>query len=158
MNNNKRSRGWCFTLNNYTEEDFVKFTKGEHINTLERWIVGKEIGESGTKHLQGYYYFKNARTLKKMKEVDGKAHWEAAKGSPKQNMDYCSKDGEYLSHNMNEEINIRKKTISDEFEEGTFRFAEEKRIFREEFAEEWKRAQEYIDHEYESEEEFDYGE
>lgn len=123
MNNNKRSRGWCFTLNNYTEEEFKKMSDGDHMKTLEKWIVGKEIGESGTKHLQGYYYFKNARTLKKMKEIDERAHWETAKGSPKQNLDYCSKDGEYVMHNMGIEEPKRKiySCIEEEMEHTLFR-------------------------------------
>jgi len=116
MENNKRSRGWCFTLNNYTEEEFKKMSDGDHIKNLEKWIIGKEVGESGTKHLQGYYYFKNARALKKMKEIDARAHWETAKGSPKQNLDYCSKDGDYISHNMGIEIPKRKIYESIEHE------------------------------------------
>lgn len=86
-----RSRAWCFTLNNYTEEDVITF----HDLECEYIIVGKEMGESGTPHLQGYVYFANARSFASMKKLNGKTHFEKAKGSPMDNYKYCSKEGNF---------------------------------------------------------------
>ena len=48
----------------------------------------------GTPHIQGYIYFENAQTFNRMKILLGeRAHIEKANGSPKQNYDYCSKEG-----------------------------------------------------------------
>lgn len=86
-----RSRAWCFTLNNYSEEDVSVF----HNLECEYIIVGKEVGESGTPHLQGYVYFANARSFASMKKLNSRCHFEKAKGSPMDNYKYCSKEGNF---------------------------------------------------------------
>lgn len=84
------ARRWCFTLNNYSEED---------ITALEQWaakrflIIGREVGESGTPHLQGYVELQHPLKLTTLKNVSPKAHWERAAGDQKSNIAYCSKDG-----------------------------------------------------------------
>lgn len=60
------------------------------------FVCGQEVGESGTPHLQGYVYLKNARTFAQMKAKWGSCHWEKAKGNPKQNRTYCTKDDHYV--------------------------------------------------------------
>lgn len=90
----KRTRGWCFTLNNYTEEEYEKLKTFGHTNT-DKFVIGKEVGKSGTPHLQGYMYFKNAQRFERMKQLCANAHWERSKGSAEQNLKYCSKDGVY---------------------------------------------------------------
>lgn len=57
-------------------------------------IFGKEIGETGTQHLQGYVCFENQRTLTALKKLSTRAHWEIARGTPKQASEYCEKDGD----------------------------------------------------------------
>lgn len=91
-----RARGWCFTLNNYTDEEFKILESYGHTHTL-RFIIGKEEAPTtGTKHLQGYYYHKNARTIKQMKEINNRMHLEKSRGSPEDNFTYCSKGGEFI--------------------------------------------------------------
>lgn len=86
----KRSKAWCFTLNNYTNEEYMQAT------TEEEWlkfaIIGKERGENGTPHLQGYYYGHNNLSMKKLKQKLSRAHFEIAKGTPQENIAYCSKE------------------------------------------------------------------
>ena len=87
----KRSRGWCFTLNNYTEDNVTFCQKID-----ARYICfGKEVGQSGTKHLQGYLYFDDAKSFKAVKKIlpDG-CHIEYAKGDGEQNKKYCGKEGD----------------------------------------------------------------
>lgn len=87
-----RSRAWCFTLNNYDEadEERIKAISCKYV------IYGREVGEQGTRHLQGYIYFPNAITFAGAKSKIGtRAHIEAAKGSPSSNREYCSKSGDY---------------------------------------------------------------
>jgi len=91
----QRSRGWCLTLNNYLEEEYNNLKSDDTLNTVEKWIIGKEVGKNGTPHLQGYIYFKNARTLEQVRGISSRAHWEIAKGNPKQNFKYCSKEGDF---------------------------------------------------------------
>jgi hypothetical protein len=90
-----RSRGWCYTWNNYTEDDRISLLNWQTQQT-QCYVMGKEVGESGTPHLQGYMYMVNARTFDQMKKHWPKVHWEKAKGKPKENRAYCTKDGDYV--------------------------------------------------------------
>lgn len=87
-----RNRNWCFTLNNYTTEEY------DAVLCLESryLVVGRETGEvEATPHLQGYLVFKNEKSLTQMKQLIPRAHFEVAKGSAQQNFEYCSKQGDY---------------------------------------------------------------
>lgn len=84
----ERSRRWCFTINNYTEDDISSLKSLEGINFM---IVGKEVGEEkGTPHLQGYAEFKNKQSLKQVRSKI-RGHLSQAKGNKQQNITYCSK-------------------------------------------------------------------
>lgn len=89
-----RSRSWCFTLNNYVQEDEARLRAlAPEVGYL---IFGREIGENGTPHLQGYIFFKNAIALRSAKaKISDRAHLESSRGTPKQASDYCKKDGNY---------------------------------------------------------------
>lgn len=95
--NTRRSRGWCFTLNNYTENE-RKDIEQWLLPSAHQYIVGEEVGEQGTPHLQGYVYVENKMSLKQMKAKIPRAHFEVAKDTPKQNRAYCSKDGKFIEH------------------------------------------------------------
>lgn len=60
-------------------------------------IVGREVGESLTPHLQAYWYFAEAITMRTLKKRLNCSRWhlEKAKGSPMQNKLYCSKEGNF---------------------------------------------------------------
>jgi hypothetical protein len=58
--------------------------------------VGKEVGEEGTPHLQGYVQFKNSVAFSTVKSMLSRAHIEVAKGTTEQNVAYCTKDGEFI--------------------------------------------------------------
>lgn len=90
---------WCFTFNNYTDSNFETIKKV--CSTLCRCaVIGKEVGEQGTPHLQGYIEFKTkARPKSKFKFTD-KIHWEKAKGSRDENYKYCTKNGDFWTLNM----------------------------------------------------------
>lgn len=96
---------WCFTLNNYTTMDCSSIVL--KIQRCCRFgIVGKEIGESGTPHLQGYVEFE-----KKVRPISAFAikqiHWEKAKGNRQVNVNYCSKENEILiKHGFPDPIRI----------------------------------------------------
>lgn len=110
-----RSRKYCFTINNYSSIEYKKTIDYCLKNSLY-YIVGKETGEQGTHHLQGYVEYKNQCSFSSIKQGLPRAHIEKAKGSKEQNWKYCSKDGDYVSNydclTFQERI---KKRILDEY-------------------------------------------
>lgn len=101
-----RSNRVCFTLNNYTEEEITLLSAWItlHEKDLMFAVVGKEKGESGTPHLQGFLHLKSAYlkakngTVSFWKQVPGllRAHFESARGTDEDSKKYCSKDGDVL--------------------------------------------------------------
>ena len=89
-----RGKRWCFTINNYTNEDILRL---EHID-YEYIIYGKEQGEQEhTPHLQGFIILKNRKTFKSVKKIIGEnAHIELARGTNQEASDYCKKDNDYV--------------------------------------------------------------
>jgi len=89
-------RCWCFTLNNWIVDEYDGIVSS--LTDKARYaIVGKEIGESGTPHLQGYVSLKKQSRFKGAKKVlNDRCHVEEAKGSEDSNFEYCSKDGDYI--------------------------------------------------------------
>lgn len=88
------AKRWCFTLNNYTDEDISSI-----VPILERMCyivcIGKEIGKQGTPHLQGYFELKSkARPLSL--GLSGKIHFEKARLNRTVNIEYCSKDNQVI--------------------------------------------------------------
>lgn len=92
-----RTRGYCFTINNYTDEE-LEFCYCCLKDSFEFVIVGEEVGEEGTPHLQGYIYDSSRPTFNKVKKLLPRAHIENAKGSPQQNITYCSKEGDWVEY------------------------------------------------------------
>jgi len=98
-----RTNRCCFTLNNYTEEECqsLKTSLTSVVNHIHYSIVGKEVGASGTPHLQGYIRLKPSFLLAKNGIISKwkslfpalhRAHLEPAFGSDLDSEKYCSKD------------------------------------------------------------------
>lgn len=81
---------WCFTVNNYTEDD-IENVRLICSNSSKYYAFSKEIGESGTPHLQGYIEFKKKCRPKGMFKNET-IHWEKSKGNKKSNFDYITKE------------------------------------------------------------------
>lgn len=95
-----KSRRWCFTLNNYTDDDYETITNSFTTRLavdIRYAILAREKGESGTLHLQGYFASSKEYTFKKAKAlISDRAHLEKAKGSDRDSQIYCSKEGDYV--------------------------------------------------------------
>lgn len=94
----KRSRGWCFTINNYSDDDINWCYALAIEEGLVYTVVGKEVGEQGTPHLQGYIYWNTLKSLKQMKHLHDTAHWECQRGTCDQAANYCMKENDYWEH------------------------------------------------------------
>jgi len=91
-----RNRGWCFTVNNYNSDDEIWCYGLGWEAGCKYVVVGKEVGEAGTPHLQGYVYWSTLKSLGQMKDLHPTAHWEAQRGTCVQASDYCKKDGDFF--------------------------------------------------------------
>lgn len=93
---NQRGKYWCYTLNNYTEEE-LKDHREAHDKTedITYHTFGREKGdENATPHLQGYIEFKAKIRLGGIKRIPGfkRCHLELRRGSAEQARDYCWKE------------------------------------------------------------------
>lgn len=97
MSGNKALR-YCFTLNNYTDEEYTSIC--DVLRTITKYfIIGKEVGEQGTPHLQGYFILTTRTRITTLKSrVSARAHYETSRGTPDANRVYCSKDGQFFEH------------------------------------------------------------
>lgn len=107
------SRNYCWTLNNYTDEEYDYLVSKELVDELNYHIVAKEVGESGTPHLQGYTVFKNSLRMTGAKKLfrSNKIHLEHRKGTHEEASDYCKKTNEYKEFG-NVQEHAKRKTAS----------------------------------------------
>lgn len=87
-----QARNCCFTLNNYTDEEFYAIKAW----SCDYLIIGREVGENGTPHLQGYVEWTSAKKWSTLKRLNSRIHWEKRRGTAKQASDYCKKDGDFI--------------------------------------------------------------
>jgi len=95
-----RAVRWCFTLNNYTADEVDSLVRNCSDRKVVAYLVyGKEVGEEGTPHLQGYIELSSKREFSTVKKLVGtRAHIEQARGSSQQASDYCKKDGAFKEY------------------------------------------------------------
>lgn len=88
-------KNWFFTWNNYSKEDEL---------ALDTWCgakcskcaIGREVGESGTPHLQGTFCLKSKMRFSALQALWPKVHWEKT-WNPARAIEYCRKDGDMVA-------------------------------------------------------------
>ena len=92
-----RSKNYVFTVNNYTDADIAHLEELGKSDKITYLVWGKEVGESGTPHLQGFVQFSNRRSFNVAKNLIGRCnpHIEQSK-SIKKAVEYCKKDGDFV--------------------------------------------------------------
>lgn len=94
-NGNVQSRRWCFTVNNYSNQE-EKELQGLVADGSATYVVyGREVGQSGTPHLQGYIELPRKKRLNGVRRLPGlsRAHVEVSRGTQHEAVNYCKKDG-----------------------------------------------------------------
>lgn len=90
------AKHWVFTLNNYVDEEVRALSELHGNGFVDYLIFGKETGDNGTPHLQGYVSFSQRHTLAQAKHrIGARAHLEQKRGTPEQASNYCKKDGDF---------------------------------------------------------------
>lgn len=100
------AKRWVFTLNNYTDDD-CDFIEGLCYDDeyFEYLVYGKEVGESGTPHLQGFFVLNTKQRLTWLKtNISDTAHFEIARGTNQEASDYCKKVNQGDDVVPNEEV------------------------------------------------------
>jgi len=89
-----KSRGWCFTLNNPTEnEESTLQSRFQEADPRSYGIFQVEQGSEGTVHIQGFIRWHSPRSFESTRQILwGRAHLEPQRGSSNQCIDYCSKE------------------------------------------------------------------
>lgn len=81
---------WCFTFNNYTEEEIEQIELVFKIE-CDWYVFQEEMGEEGTPHLQGTFKLKDRKRLTELKKIIvGDPHLEITKKVPN-SIVYCCK-------------------------------------------------------------------
>lgn len=90
---NTKSQRWIFTLNNPTPEEYDKLSSLFEKAKVLFIVFGRERGESGTPHFQGYLELSRRVRRRNVVALDGlqRARVEPAKGTATHNIQYCSK-------------------------------------------------------------------
>jgi len=91
-------RNVCATMNNWAEkigpEAFEEWIQKVAEETTY-FVYGKEVGESGTPHLQMYLEFKSSRSFNAVTKLLKGCHVEPRKGSSVQASEYCKKEKDF---------------------------------------------------------------
>lgn len=97
MPSNPQFFHFCFTLNNYVEEEDVPRISAFCEEEGKYWIIGREVGDSGTPHLQGYVSLRKRRTFVYVRDkLSNRCHLESSRGTARQNRVYCIKGGNFV--------------------------------------------------------------
>jgi hypothetical protein len=88
---------YVFTWNNYDDESFTTCLRffNERCSYL---CYGKELGELGTPHLQGYFELSKATKFNTLTKELPCGFIYPARGSPSSNYDYCSKQEQFTEY------------------------------------------------------------
>lgn len=85
----KQYRNTCFTLNNYTNDEYNKLTSLPYVKYI---VFGKEKGdEKNTPHLQGYIEWNSPRRGSAIFKINPRIHWENRIGTAEEASEYCKK-------------------------------------------------------------------
>lgn len=81
------AKSWVLTLNNPEPADEAFFMN----IIVSKIVLAKEVGESGTPHLQGFITFTKSQRLSALKKLSPRTHWEIAKAVDAA-ANYCMKE------------------------------------------------------------------
>ena len=106
MENDVRSRKWQITINNPVEKGFTHEVIKDTVKLFKGcvfWCMADEVGnEGGTYHTHIYMCCSGAVRFSTLKKRFEGAHFEVAKGTSAQNMDYVTKSGKWAGTDKSE--------------------------------------------------------
>lgn len=100
----RRCRDWCFTWNNYSEGEraYLRAMGESDQDRIQYLVYGREVGASGTPHLQGFIQLKRPLSLQSVHRLlcpiprpGNHVHLEERVGTVEQATNYAKKDGDF---------------------------------------------------------------
>lgn len=113
--NGPKAKQWCFTLNNYTPADLDNLSSPPQ-EEVAYLIYGKEVGASGTPHLQGTVCFQSRKRLRQVIQIIGQAHCSITRNLL-QSIEYCKKEGDFFEFGNIPNQESGKRTDIEAFKE-----------------------------------------
>lgn len=146
---NARAQYWVFTLNNYTDAERALLDGLVESNSHVAFLsYGREVGESGTPHLQGHLELTTRMRVPQLKAILGqRVHLEVRRGSFDQAQEYVEKDGDVSSFGERVSKGAGKRTDLDELAQ-EIRGGAEKRVLAETYGKEFIKYSKGIDNYY----------
>lgn len=96
MSQQPKTRRMCFTLNNYTEEEANNVATFLDSDEVVYGIVGREQGEQGTPHLQGFFILRAPQRYSFVhSRASPRLHLEVTRAKSANASEYCKKEGDY---------------------------------------------------------------
>jgi len=112
-----KSRRYCFTINNPTDDDHQTVADFLDSSRVTYGIVGRETGESGTPHLQGFCILAAPQRFAFLHtHLCARAHLEVARAKSNQASEYCKKEGDFDEYGTLPD-NGGKRSDIDEFKQ-----------------------------------------
>lgn len=97
MSTTTQSRHWAFTLNNWTDDHVDHLAHVAGSDDVCYLIFGREVGDSGTPHLQGFVSFSRRLRFSQVRELIPDSHLSRLKTTPFLASEYCKKqDADFL--------------------------------------------------------------
>ena len=90
-----QSTRWVFTFNNYSPNTLDLIANLDYTSVVEYCVYGKEVGESGTPHLQGTFKFFKKKRRNGIISFIGDCFLEPCVDL-EASIDYCKKDGDFV--------------------------------------------------------------
>jgi hypothetical protein len=100
-------------LNNYTDDNVEALST--LIPEVEYIVFGREVGESGTPHLQGTVCFRRRLRMTQVVNLLGQAHYTVTRNLYS-SVDYCKKDGDFIEAGVMPVVGSGKKRKKGETE------------------------------------------
>jgi len=127
-----RAKNWCFTMNNYSEEDVDRLSAP--LEDVLYIVFGREVGGQGTPHLQGTVCFSARKRLPQVIAIIGQAHFTVTRLLP-QSVEYCKKDGNFVEKGTMPRTTAGKRNDLENFKDAVKDGMYDKKDLRENFSE-----------------------
>lgn len=88
---NTQSKYWCFTINN-PKDNYADVYGAKNWSYM---IIGNEVGDEGTPHLQGFVAYNTRVRFSTVKKQLPRAHIEEMMGTTHEAIEYCKKEGNW---------------------------------------------------------------